>query len=42
VIGPGIPLTATASGEFILALAPDPAAKSYEPSNSLILYHILR
>jgi len=41
VIGPGIPLTATATGEFILALAPDPAAKSYEPPNSLIVYHVL-
>lgn len=42
VIGPGIPLTATANGEYIVALAPDPAAKSYEPPNSLIVYRIFR
>jgi hypothetical protein len=42
IIGPGIALTATANGQFIVAIAPDPEAKSYAPPNYLIVYHILR
>jgi hypothetical protein len=42
IIGPGIALTATANGQFIVAIAPDPSAKSYDPPNSLIVYHLLR
>jgi len=42
IIGPGIALTMTVNGEFVLAMAPDPNAKSYEPPNHLIVYHILR
>ena len=42
IIGPGIALTATANGQFIVAIAPDPKAKSYDPPNYLVVYHILR
>lgn len=42
VVGPGIALTATANAEFVVALAPDPAAKSYDPPNHLVVYHIVR
>ena len=42
IIGPGIALTATANGQFIVAIAPDPSAKSYDPPNALIVYHLLR
>jgi hypothetical protein len=42
IIGPGVALTATANGEFIIAIAPDPNAKSYDPPNHLIVYHITR
>ena len=42
IIGPGIALTATANGQFIVAIAPDPLAKSYDPPNALIVYHLLR
>jgi hypothetical protein len=41
IVGPGIALTATANGRFIAAIAPDPGAKSYDPPNSLVVYHIL-
>jgi hypothetical protein len=41
IVGPGIALTATANGQFIVAIAPDPAAKSYDPPNALVVYHIL-
>jgi hypothetical protein len=41
IVGPGVALTTTANGEFILAIAPDPNAKSYEPPNHLVVYHIL-
>jgi hypothetical protein len=41
IVGPGIALTATANGQFIVAIAPDPAAKTYDPQNSLVVYHIL-
>jgi hypothetical protein len=42
IIGPGIALTATANGQFIVAIAPDPAPKPYGPPNYLVVYHILR
>jgi hypothetical protein len=42
IIGPGIALTATANGEYIAAIAPDPGAKQYDPPNCLVVYHILR
>jgi hypothetical protein len=42
IIGPGIALTATANGQFIVAIAPNPAPKSYDPPNFLVVYHILR
>lgn len=42
IIGPGIALTATANGQFIVAIAPDPKARSYDPPNYLVVYHILR
>jgi hypothetical protein len=32
----------TLNGEFVLAMAPDPNAKSYDPPNHLIVYRILR
>jgi len=41
IVGPGIALTATANGQFIVAIAPEPATKSYDPPNALIVYHIL-
>ena len=42
IIGPGIALTATASGQFIVAIAPNPSPKSYDPPNYLVVYHVLR
>jgi hypothetical protein len=42
IIGPGIALTATANGQFIVAIAPNPAPQSYDPPNYLVVYHILR
>jgi hypothetical protein len=42
IVGPGVALTTTATGEFIVAIAPDPNAKSYEPPNHLVVYQILR
>jgi len=42
IVGPGIALTMTANGEFVLALTPDPNAKSYDPPNHLIVYHTRR
>ena len=42
IVGPGIALAMTANGEFVLAMAPDPNAKSYDPPNHLIVYRILR
>ena len=41
IVGPGIALTATANGQFIVAIAPDPATQSYDPPNALMVYHIL-
>jgi len=35
-------LTATANGEFIVAIVADPAAQSYNPPNQLVVYHIRR
>lgn len=40
MVGPGIALSATATGEFIAALAPDPRARPYEASNLLVVYHV--
>ena len=42
IVGPGIALTATANGQFIVAIAPDPQTASYEPPNALMVYHILQ
>jgi hypothetical protein len=42
IVGPGIALTATANGQFIVAIAPDPTTASYEPPNALVVYHILQ
>jgi len=42
IVGPGIALTATANGQFIVAIAPDPQTASYEPPNALVVYHILQ
>jgi len=42
IVGPGIALTATANGQFIVAVAPAPATTSYDPPNALVVYHILR
>ena len=42
IVGPGIALTATANAAYIVAIAPDPTAKSYDPPNALIVYHLLR
>ncbi|HEX6052916.1 MAG TPA: hypothetical protein VFZ21_26800 [Gemmatimonadaceae bacterium] len=42
IVGPGVALTTTATGEFIVAIAPDPNAKSYEPPNHLVVYQIVR
>lgn len=42
IIGPGIALTMTVNGEFVLAMAPDPNAKPNDPPNHLIVYRILR
>jgi len=42
IVGPGVALTTTATGEFIVAIAPDPNAKSYEPPNHLVVYQIIR
>lgn len=41
VIGPGTALTATANGRFVLAIAADPDAKSFDPPNHLVVYQIL-
>ena len=40
IIGPGIALTATANGRYIVAITADPDAKSYDPPNQLVVYHI--
>lgn len=42
IVGPGIALTASANGQFIVAIAADPDATSYEPPNHLVVYHIRR
>jgi len=42
IVGPGIALSATANGQFIIAIAPDPQTASYEPPNALVVYHILQ
>jgi hypothetical protein len=40
IIGPGIALTATANGRYVVAITADPDAKSYDPPNQLVVYHI--
>jgi hypothetical protein len=40
IVGPGIALTATANGQFIVAIAADPDAETYDPPNQLVVYHI--
>jgi len=42
IVGPGIALTATANGQFIVAIAADPDAQTYDPPNHLVVYHILQ
>jgi len=42
IVGPGIALTTTATGQFVVAIAPNPSAASYDPPNHLIVYRILR
>jgi len=42
IVGPGIALTATANGQFVVAIAADPDANSYDPPNRLVVYHIRR
>ncbi|HUQ80680.1 MAG TPA: hypothetical protein VM076_06075 [Gemmatimonadaceae bacterium] len=42
IVGPGIALTATANGQFIVAITPDPDATSYDPPNHLVVYQIRR
>ena len=42
IVGPGIALTATANGQFIVAIAADPDAKAYDPPNHLVVYQILQ
>lgn len=38
LVGPGIALAATRTGRYILALAPNPAAKEYEARYRLVVY----
>ena len=40
IVGPGIALTATANGRYIVAITADPDAKSYDPPNLLVVYQI--
>jgi hypothetical protein len=40
IVGPGIALTATANGRYVVAITADPDAKSYDPPNHLVVYHI--
>lgn len=42
IVGPGIALTATANGQFIVAIAAAPKTTSYDPPNQLVVYHIRR
>jgi hypothetical protein len=42
IVGPGIALTTTANGQFVVAIVPNPSATSYDPPNHLIVYRILR
>jgi hypothetical protein len=37
-VGPGVALTATRRGRAIVALAPDPTAREYEPKEHLVVY----
>ena len=41
IVGPGIALTATANGQFIVAIAADPNAQAYDPPHHLVVYQIL-
>ena len=40
IVGPGIALTATANGRYVVAITADPDAKSYDPPNHLVVYEI--
>jgi hypothetical protein len=42
VVGPGIPLVATATGTFIAALVPRANAKPHEMRGRLVVYHVPR
>lgn len=42
IVGPGVALTTSANGEFIVAIVPDPDARPYDPPNQLVVYHIIR
>lgn len=40
VVGPGVPLAATAGGRFVVALAPNEGAKEFEPKARLVVYEV--
>lgn len=42
IVGPGVPLVATASGRWIVALAPRPGAKAYESKWQVTVYDVGR
>ncbi len=42
IVGPGVPLVATASGRWIVALAPRPGAKEYESKWQVTVYDVGR
>jgi len=41
IVGPGVALTTSANREFVVAITPDPDAKSYDPPNRLVVYHVV-
>jgi hypothetical protein len=40
IVGPGLALTTSVNGAFIVAIAPDPDAQPYEPANHLVVYQV--
>jgi hypothetical protein len=40
VIGPGMPLAATANGRFVVALVPRANAREHEMSAQTVVYHV--
>lgn len=38
IVGPGVALTATRTGRYIVALAPNPSAEEYEPKYMAVVY----